>query len=122
MTDMMTALSDPELGLLSFTVRIPTYTLSQGAAAVAWTDRHAEGCIQPGTPEMTQLLPAEERHRELIVIYTSFPLSLGRNTGGAAWTAADRILYNDRVWKLVRLRDWFRFGYYQGLAVLTDET
>ncbi len=69
---------------------------------------------------MVQLLPEEERHKELIAVYTSFPLSLGSNSGGVAWTAADRILYGGKVWKLVRLRDWSAFGYYQGLAVLTD--
>jgi hypothetical protein len=70
---------------------------------------------------MAQLLPEEERHKDLIAIYTSFPLSRGNNPGGAMWTAADRILYNDRVWKLVRLRDWSMFSYYHALAVLTDE-
>ena len=121
MTDISSALSDPELGFLSFTVRRLTYRLSQSATSVAHTDYAAEGCIHPGTPEMVQLLPEEERHKELIAIYTSFPLSLGSNPGGVTWTVADRILYDGRVWKLVRLRDWSAFGYYQGLAVLTDE-
>ena len=115
------ALSDPELGFLSFTVRQLTYRLSQGETAVTHIDCRAEGCIHPGTPEMAHLLPEEERHKELIAIYTSFPLSMGRNTGGVTWTAADRILYDGKVWKLVRLRDWEYFGYYQALAVLTDE-
>ena len=121
MTDISAALLDPELGFLSFTVRRLTYRLSQGASTVSHTDYPAEGCIHPGTPEMAQLLPEEERHKDLIAIYTSFQLSLGSNPGGATWTAADRILYSDRVWKLVRLRDWAHFGYYQALAVLTDE-
>ena len=121
MTDISAALLDPELGFLSFTVRRLTYRLSQGMTTVTDTDYPAEGCIHPGTPEMAQLLPEEERHKDLIAIYTSFPLSLGNNPGGTTWTATDRILYDGRVWKLVRLRDWSMFSYYQGLAVLTDE-
>ena len=121
MTDITPALLDPELGFLHFTVRRLTYRLSQGTTTVTHTDHPAEGCIHPGTPEMTQLLPEEERHKDLIAIYTSFPLSLGSNPGGTAWTAADRILYAGNVWKLARLRDWSQFNYYQALAVLTDE-
>ena len=121
MIDISAALLDPELGFLQFTVRRLTYRLSQGTTTVTYTDSPAEGCIHPGTPEMAQLLPEEERHKEFIAIYTGFPLSMGSNPGGATWTAADRILYNGRVWKLAKLRDWSNFGYYQALATLTDE-
>ena len=121
MIDISSALLDPELGFLSFTVRRLTYRLSRGTTTVTHTDYPAEGCIHPGTPEMVQLLPEEERQKKLIVIYTSFPLSMGNNPGGVTWNAADRILYGDKVWKLVRLRDWAHFGYYQGLAMLKDE-
>ena len=122
MPDISAALLDPELGFLRFTVRRLTYRLSQGVASATHTDYPAEGCIHPGTPEMAQLLPEEERHRDFIAVYTSFPLSLGTNSGGAAWKAADRILYGGKAWKLVRLRDWSQFGYYQGLAALSDES
>ena len=121
MIDISPAWLDPELGFLSFTVRRLTYRLSQGMTTVTHADLPAEGCIHPGTPEMVRLLPEEERHKDLIAVYTSFPLSLGSNPGGTAWTAADRILYDGKVWKLARLRDWSQFGYYQALAVLTDE-
>ena len=120
MADISTALLDPKLGFLHFTVRRLTYRLSQGETSVTHTDHAAEGCIHPGTPEMAELLPQEERHRELIAVYTGFPLSMGSNPGGVTWTATDRILYGGKEWKLVRLRDWSQFGYYQGYAVLTD--
>ncbi len=122
MPDISTALLDPELGFLRFTVRRLTYHLNQGATTVTHTDYPAEGCIHPGTPEMVQLLPEEERHKDFIAVYTSFPLSLGTNSGGVTWKAADRILYDGKVWKLVRLRDWSQFGYRQALAVLADES
>ena len=122
MPDISTALLDPELGFLRFTVRRLTYHLSQGATTVTHTDYPAEGCIHPGTPEMVQLLPEEERHKDFIAVYTSFPLSLGTNSGVVTWKAADRILYDGKVWKLVRLRNWSQFNYFQGLAVLSDES
>ena len=121
MNDISSALLDPELGFCSFTVRRITYRVAQGTTTAALSDSPAQGCIHPGTPEMVQLLPEEERHKDFIAVYTSFPLSLGKNPGGITWTAADRILYAGKQWKLVRLRDWSRFSYYQGLAVLTDE-
>ena len=46
-------------------------------------------------------------------------VDIGANGLDAGFT--DRILYDGKVWKLVRLRDWSQFGYYQALAVLTDE-
>ena len=122
MPDISAALSDPELGFLSFTVRRLTYRLSQGTTTATHADHTAEGCIHPGTPEMSQLLPEEELHRDLIAVYTSFPLSMGNNPGGVTWKAADRILYDGKVWKLVRLRDWSQFNYHQGLAVLSEES
>ena len=121
MTDISAAWLDPELGFLAFTVRRLTYRLSRGTTSVSHTDYPAEGCIHPGTPEMAQLLPEEERHKDLIAVYTSFPLSMGSNSGGVTWSATDRIPYKGRAWKLARLRDWSQFGYYQALAVLTDE-
>ena len=54
--------------------------------------------------EGTAAVPAPEKH-----------------TGGVTRTAADRILYGGKIRKPARLRDWPQFGYYQALAVLTDE-
>ena len=121
MTDISAALLDPELGFLSFTVRRLTYRLFQGTTTVTHTDHTAEGCIHPGNSEMAQLLPEEERQKDRIAIYTSFPLSMGSNPGGIIWTAADRIIYDGKTWKLARLRHWSHFGYYQALAVKVHE-
>ena len=121
MADISFALNDPELGYTAFQVLRDTCTLSRGTASRSRETLSAGGCIHPGTPDMAQLLPEEERHLTFIVIYTHFPLSLGENPDGAEYTAPDRILYDDRIWKLVRLRDWSAFGYFEGLATLTDE-
>ena len=121
MVDIASVLLDPELGSISFQVIRSTCTASRGTTSRTQVTLSANGCIHPGTPDMVDLLPEEERHKTFIAVYTSFPLSLGENQGGVTWTAADRIVYGGRIWKLVRLRDWSAFGYYQGLATLTDE-
>ena len=70
---------------------------------------------------MVQLLPEEEKHEEFIAVYTDFALSLGENAGGATYSAPDRILWNGQTWRIVKVRDWAQFGYYQGLAVMMHE-
>ena len=121
MIDLSPALLDPELGCVSFTVRRLTYRRSGGTQASTSRDYSATGCIHPGTPEMIQLLPEENRHEEFISVYTDFALSLGENSGGVAFTAPDRILYGGKTWRLVRLRSWEAFSLYHGLAVLMQE-
>ena len=119
--DLSSVLADPELGFTGFTVLRTNYIRQNGDSVPSNETLPASGCIHPGTPETLQLLPEEEKHKDFIAVYTSFPLSMGNNPGGVTWKAADRILYDGKVWKLVRLRDWSQFSYYQGLAVLTDE-
>ena len=115
--DLSPVLTDPELGFTAFTVQRTTYIRQNGTSVPSVQTLPASGCIHPGTPEMVQLLPEEERHEEYIVVYTDFALSLGENDGGAAYTAPDRILWNGGTWRVVKVRDWSMFGYVQALAV-----
>ena len=73
---------------------------------------------------MLQLLPEEERNEAFIAIYTDYPLSTGtpEGSGASSFTAADRIHWSGRTWRVVRVRDWQMFGYYQSYAVLLHET
>lgn len=119
--DVSAALQDPELGYQPFTVRRTSYRRRNGASVSAEQLLPASGCIHPGTPEMVQLLPEENRQEEFIAVYTDFPLSLGENPGGAEYSVPDRILWQGQEWRLARLRDWSALGYYQGLAVKTHE-
>ena len=115
------AITDPELGFTSFSVQRTAYTRRNGTSVPAVRTLPASGCIHPGTPEMIQLLPEEERNEEFIAIYTDFTLSLGENDGGANYTTPDRILWNGETWRVVKVRDWAAFGYYQGLAIRVCE-
>ena len=119
--DITDALFDPELGSTGFSVLRTTYRRENGQSVLSSQTMRGVGCIHPGTPEMVQLLPEEERHEEFIVIYTDFSLSLGENDGGAIYSTPDRIFWNGKEWRGVRIRDWYAFHYCQALAVLVRE-
>ena len=119
--DMSPVLLDPELGYTSFTVQRTSYRRQNGTSVPATEVLPASGTIHPGTPEMIQLLPEEDRSEEFIAVYTGFPLRLGENDGGAAYTVPDRILWNGETWRVVKVRSWEMFGYYQGLAIRVCE-
>ena len=116
--DVSSALFDPELGCTAFTVERITYTRSRAGTTSRSRTVQAMGCIHPGTPEMLQLLPAEEQAEEFIVIYTDYPLSTGTPEGsGASFVGPDRIHWKNQTWRVVRVRDWESFGYFQAYAV-----
>ena len=117
------AIFDPELGSTAFTVERITYTRARTGTTSRTTTARAMGCIHPGTPEMLQLLPEEEKAEEFIAVYTDYPLSTGtpEEEGAVSFTAPDRILWNGRTWRVVRVRDWQPFGYVQAYAVLIEE-
>ena len=153
------AIFDPKLGCTSFTVDRITYARSRSGTTSRTVTAQARGCIHPGTPEMLQLLPEEEKTDQFITIYTDYALSTGVPEGpassivaaphsgdgsfqmtslsailpplavaegsprssGASFTGPDRVHWNDRTWRVVRVRDWQNFGYYQAYAVLQQE-
>ena len=119
--DVMSALTDPDLGFTAFSVLRTSYRRENGGSVPSEETLPASGCVHPGTPEMVQLLPEEERHEEFIAVYTDFALSLGENGGGETYSTPDRILWNGETWRVVRVRDWSMFGYHQGLAVKMNE-
>ena len=114
---------DPELGCVAFAVERITYTRTRAGTTSRTETAQAMGCIHPGTPEMLQLLPEEEKAEEFIAIYTDYPLSTGtpEEPGAVSFTAPDRIHWKNRTWRVVRVRDWEAFGYFQAYAVLMQE-
>ena len=121
MQSLTPALTDPDLGFTAFSVQRTTYRRQNGTSIPSVQTLPASGSIHPGAPEMVQLLPEEDRAEEFIVIYTGFALSIGENDGGAEYTVPDRILWNGETWRVVRLRNWSAFGYYQGYAVKIND-
>ena len=122
MINISSAVFDPELGCTAFTVERITYTRSRSGTTSRSATVQALGCIHPGTPEMLRLLPEEEMEEQFIAIYTDYPLSTGTPEGsGVSFIAPDRVHWNGQTWRVVRVRDWQMFGYYQGYAVLVQE-
>ena len=120
--DILSDILAPELGCTAFTVERVTYTRTRSGPASRSMMAQARGCIHPGTPEMLRLLPEEEKKEQFIAIYTDYPLSTGvPEDTGASFTGSDRIHWNDKTWRVVRVRDWAMFGYYQALAVKVNE-
>ena len=75
--DISSVVFDPELGCTAFTVDRITYTRTRAGTTSRTVTAQAMGCIHPGTPEMLQLLPEEEREEQFIAIYTDYALSTG---------------------------------------------
>ena len=121
--DISSALFDPELGCTSFTVERITYIRSRSGTTSRTATVQAQGCIHPGTPEMLQLLPEEEKTDQFIAIYTDYALSTGmpESAGASSFIAPDHVHWNNQTWRVVRVRDWQNFGYYQAYAVLMHE-
>ena len=119
--DLSPVLTDPEMGFTGFTVLRTSYRRQGGESVPSNQLLPASGCIHPGSPEMLQLLPEEERHEEFIEVYTAFPLSLGENGGGAEYSVPDRILWNGETWRVVQVKNWGTFGFVQALAVRMHE-
>ena len=121
--DITSAILDPELGCTAFTVERITYTRSRTGTTSRIVTEQALGCIHPGTPEMIQLLPEEEKTDEFIAVYTDYALSTGtpEAAGASSFTGPDRIHWAGKTWRVVRVRDWQAFGYYQAYAVLMQE-
>ena len=117
--DISSAIFDPELGCTAFTVERITYTRSRSGTTSRSVTVQALGCIHPGTPEMIQLLPEEEKKEEFIAIYTDYALSIGtpEASGASSFTGADRVHWAGKTWRVVRVRDWQNFGYYQAYAI-----
>ncbi|MBR6443215.1 MAG: hypothetical protein IKS46_05980 [Clostridia bacterium] len=120
--DMKSVILDPNLGCTAFTVERITYTRSREGTISGIRTEQARGCIHPGAPEALKLLPEEEQHETFIEIYTNYPLSTGiPEDAGASFTAPDRIRWNNRTWRVVKVRDWQGFGYCQAYAVLLHD-
>ena len=121
--DITSAIFDPELGCTAFTVERITYTRSRTGTTSRSVTAQALGCIHPGTPEMLQLLPEEEKNEQFIAIYTDYALSTGtpEGSGAVSFTGPDRIHWAGKTWRVVRVRDWQNFGYIQAYAVLMQE-
>ena len=98
---IISVIADPELGSTAFTVERIRHTRGRKGTTCSSRTARAVGCVHPGTPEMLQLLPEEEKNETCIVIYTDYALSTGTpEDAGASFTAPDRIHWKGRTWRV----------------------
>ncbi len=121
MISVRDVIQDANLGFTSFTVRRTTYHRRNGQTEPTERDLSAGGIIHPGPADQIQLLPEEERSETYIEIFTSFTLTTGENFGASVYTAPDRILWQNDVYRVIRVRSWQQAGYSQALAVMLHE-
>ncbi len=114
-------LSDPDLGGGAFTILRKTWTRENGMPVMTDLETvHAAGILHPATPDSLSLLPEEYRHEPLFLIHSTEPLSLGESDG-EFWTGPDEIFWQDRLYRVVQLRDWQSFGFWKAWAIRLDE-
>jgi hypothetical protein len=119
--NMSSAFLDPEMGGTTFTVKRLTYTRGSGSDPVEDVHLGVMGSIHPGSPEMLQLLPEEERKETFIYIHSEFAFSTGKDNG-TSYTTPDRVIWNGQTWRVVRIRDWIAsYGFCDAWAVLMQE-
>ena len=87
---------DPELGCTAFTLERIAYTRSRVGTTSRSMKAQALGCIHPGTLEMIQFLPEEEKTDEFIAIYTDYALSTGTPEGSGASEQGDGSFRNPK--------------------------
>ena len=77
--DITSAIMDPEPGCCAFTAERISYVRGAEGTTSRSQTFQAMGCVHPGTPEMVQMLPEEDRHEE----------SAGREGHGVAFLPAE---------------------------------
>lgn len=73
------------------------------------------GNIQPSGPDQIQVLPEEMRHDKVIVIYTTFAFHMGED-GSGGYTSPDLVLWDGRMWDVLQVDDWAKWGYHVAYA------
>ena len=111
-------ITDEELGAAPFVIRRRHYTLSTGEAVLTDTKEiPASGTVHPTADADLTLVPEEYRSAILRTFYAPVPFSLGVRADPASFTAPDQILYADRTFLVIAVKDWSAFGFSKAIAV-----
>lgn len=115
LTDLATLLDDPDLGSVPFTV------LRAGTAPDTTPVSHlATGILQPGGLSSLDPQPGEDQSETSLTVFTRFPLSVGSDNGTLV-IPADRIQYDNHLWRVTAVRDWSSEGFYTATATLLKD-
>ena len=123
MLQLADIITDEELGSMPFVIRRRHYTLSAGEAILERTEEiPASGTVHPTADADLTLVPEEYRSEILRTFYAPVPFSLGVRADPASFTAPDQILYADRTFLVIAVKDWSAFGFSKAIAVEKDDT
>ena len=120
--DISGVLQDSDMGSTDFTVVRTIYRRQNGQSVGTTQSLSATGTIHPGSPKEIQYLPEEMRNESFISIHTGFVLTEGENFGEVTYTVPDRIVWKNKTWRVVSLKNWSEFGFMKALAVEMHET
>ena len=121
MNNFRSLLTDPELGAVSFTVKREVRNRNKTETTlVSKSTTTVTGIIHPSAPEEIRAGPSEDTHEEYITVYSDFMLSQGENFG-RSYTLPDQILWQSKVYRIVRLKSWPQFNCCKALAVLVPD-
>ena len=110
-------LSDPDLGAAQFSIVRKTWSHESGLPQLIDSEEiHAGGTVHPADPSRLDLLPEESRHKDIVLIHSTEPLSLGDQEGGV-WVSPDEIHFDSKVYRVFQVRPWQAFGFWKGWAV-----
>ena len=110
--------TDPELGGSAFTILRDHMILQSGESLLESRKSFATfGVVQPARDQDLSLVPEEYRSEKLYTFYSPIPFSLGSRPDAAHFTAPDRIVWQDRCFLVIAMKDWTPFGFSRAIAV-----
>jgi len=118
MPDVLEILNDPEVGGgVAFKVRRVTNTRKLGGVTRTVQLFDVTGNIQP-QDKSVQASTTEDSLSESIVIRAPFEFSVGGSDGEVSFNGEDEILWDGRVWRVVRIDNWSKWGFSVAYATL----
>ncbi len=122
MFQIVSAITDPELGAVPMIIQRAVYRKNTGEKEqVSEEEFEIFGSVHPAKMSDLALLPEEYRSETVLVIHSPIPLTLGGPLDDLRFTAPDRILCQQQTWQVIAVKDWSAFGFCKAFAVLRKE-
>lgn len=114
MNDMSELLTDPDF-VTDFIVQVAGGERVRGGEFVeTLTQEERRGVVQPAAPKDTQYLADGDKSRQVIKIWSAEYLS---TSDERVPKLGDKIIWHDDEHRIVHVKDWSQYGYWQALAV-----
>ena len=111
-------IQDEEMGSAPFVILRDHYVFSEGEPVLESAEAiETSGVVQPTRDSDLSLVPEEYRSETLLTFYSPVRFSLGSRPDPTHSVAPDRILYADRSFLVVSVKDWLNHGFSRAIAV-----